>query len=248
IRGFTSYWHLRIEARHALGDHARELEDVGRLRARFPEDPDLPRLEMNALAALGREDALLARIEAGRATGDERILPWLGWVVEELEAHGHPALADRVLERALSIQMSRSTGGNGAGFNDSQAARLLYLAGRWEEAGRLWERLAAENPEALEYRARLGVLAARQGDRAEAERVDKWLEQIDPAAFDLRGGPLVWRARIATHLGERDQALRLLRQALEGGLRHGYLLLHVDVDLEPLRDERVFHGLIQPRG
>jgi len=46
-----------------------------------------------------------------------------------------------------------------------------YQAERWEEAKSVFAALATEHPDSINYRGRLGTLASRRGDRAEAERI-----------------------------------------------------------------------------
>ena len=55
------------------------------------------------------------------------------------------------------------------------------------------------------------------------------------------------RARIAAALGEPDEAVALVRDALASGYRHS-LALHRDVYLEPLRDYPPYQELTRPRG
>lgn len=251
IREFPSYWHLRIEARHSLGDHAAELADVQELRARFPADRDVPRMELVALAALGRSDELLGRVHTALATGDPRVTPWLDWLAQELLAHGHARTAREVVQAGLAYFGAPPPSADERSWLAARA-RLLEMAGRWDAARSIWERLAARYPEHQEYRARLGVLAARRGDRAEADSIDAWLggfgSSFGAGPFDVNGGPLIWRARIAAQLGERDRATALIRRALDGGMRHGYLLLHAVKDLDPLRGYPPFDALLRPRG
>lgn len=249
IKDFPSYWHLRIETRHSMGDHAGELRDVRELRARFPADRDVPRMELIALAALGRSDELLARVHTALATGDRRVTPWLAWLAQELIAHGHRKTAERVVEAGLDHFQAPPPAGDER-FWLAARARLLEAAGRWEAARSVWEGLAARHPENDEYAAHLGVLAARRGDRTEAERIDARLRAAargPGAVFDPNGGPLIWRARIAAQLGERERATALIGEALDRGMRHGYLLLHAVRDLDPLRGYAPYDELLRPR-
>ncbi len=50
----------------------------------------------------------------------------------------------------------------------------------------------------------------------------------------LRGSHTLWRARIAALLGNRDEAVQILRPAFREGVGHG-LWIHIDADLESLR-------------
>jgi len=55
------------------------------------------------------------------------------------------------------------------------------------------------------------------------------------------------RAFIASSLGEKDVAVKMLREAYAHGLRHD-MESHIDVDLEPLWDYPPFQKLIEPKG
>ena len=48
-------------------------------------------------------------------------------------------------------------------------------------------------------------------------------------------------------LGEREQAVALLREAFSQGLQHG-LQLHLTTDFDALRDYPPFQELLRPRG
>jgi predicted Zn-dependent protease len=113
------------------------------------------------------------------------------------------------------------------------------------EARALFEELASEQPENVELLGHLGTIAARRGDRAEAERIATAL--ASSAQPYLRGGNTLWRARIAAQLGEHEQALHLLREAFSQGQRYG-LWLHTDPDLGPLRNLSSFRELVRPKG
>jgi tetratricopeptide (TPR) repeat protein len=248
IKDFPSYWHLRVVSRHSLGDHAKELEDVGQLRARFPGDRDVGRMELVALAALGRSDELLAGVREAVAIGDRRVTVWLDWVAQELLAHGHSNIAREVLEVGLAHFNAFPTGGDRVGR--AARARLLQVAGMHDEAQSAWEQLLELNPESDVYRARLGILAARSGDRAKARRIDAWLAEFGTrtgsVVFELNGGALAWRARIAAQLNEPDLATALIREALDRGWPNSYPLLHAMQDLEPLFGHAGFSAVLRP--
>ena len=132
----------------------------------------------------------------------------------------------------------------------SVSARLnevecLWLAERWQEARPLADAAVQQapiNPYAKGYRA---ILAARSGDRAVTEAVDRALADEDDVR---RRGTCSWlRACIAAQLGERDRAVALLREAFA----HGFAdlrWLHVYIFLEPLHGYPPFEELIKPQG
>jgi hypothetical protein len=91
----------------------------------------------------------------------------------------------------------------------------------------------------------LGVIAAATGDHTQARRIfDEMPESDSPSAPALRG---YWRACIASHLGEKDRAIELLKESYASGRRYGFED-HIDIDLEPLWDHPPFQELIEPKG
>lgn len=89
-------------------------------------------------------------------------------------------------------------------------------------------------------------MATRDGDRAGAERVSEWLgAQKRPY---LWGEAEFWRARIAALLGERDEAVRLLRQAFAEGYPAADPRIHAQADFERLRGYAPFDALVAPGG
>jgi len=63
----------------------------------------------------------------------------------------------------------------------------------------------------------------------------------------LNGYHIYCRARIAAILGEQQQAVELLREAIAQGRVYG-LGFHTNIDLEGLRDYPPFIELMRPKG
>ncbi len=123
-------------------------------------------------------------------------------------------------------------------------ARALYLAKRWDEAHPIFEKLAAENLDNIDYKGFLGTLAARRGNREKALEIFNELQQTDqPYLF---GEHTYWCARISSLLGDREQAVVLLKEAFAQGYESP-IDLHRDMDLESLRDYPPFQELVRPK-
>ena len=114
------------------------------------------------------------------------------------------------------------------GFHVSGMAGFERL-GRNAEARSFLDMLAAED--SLAYAEHLGILAARDGDRGEAESALSWLAARPDG--DPEGLHPWAEARIAAELGDVERALTLLRRALD--VNGEYALLHRDHDLRALR-------------
>jgi hypothetical protein len=107
-----------------------------------------------------------------------------------------------------------------------------------------YEALHKESPDEIGILGFLGVLAARRGDKQEALRISSLLENIDrPYLFGVH---TFWRARIASLLGDKENAVRLIREALAQG--RSYTVFHPMMDFEPLQDYPPFKELIKPKG
>jgi tetratricopeptide (TPR) repeat protein len=268
-QGAPTYWAVQTGARHALGDYRAELADARAGRRRFPDALSVRADELRALAARGDVAALAARLDESLTLSPES--EWTPADVAlltalELRAHGHEQAAGAVLERAAGWLATRSPDELAAGVRYRHALALThYLAGRLDEAQRLFTRLLADAPrgpaahaalgvgpgslgdlpDAITYRGYLGVLAARRGDGAAARRLVQALAaERGPYLF---GRPAVWRARIHALLGERDQAVALLREGLSQGF-HFNPRFHPDVALDVLRDYPPFRELTRPKG
>jgi uncharacterized Zn finger protein len=123
-------------------------------------------------------------------------------------------------------------------------AQGLGVAERWDEAAPIHETLARETPDDLDCVGTLGILAAHRGERAQALRVSEKLRRLERPY--LMGENTLMRARIAAGLGEKDQAVELLRTAFAEGVYHD-IVPHRDMELTPLRGYPPFEELIEAR-
>ena len=81
-------------------------------------------------------------------------------------------------------------------------------------------------------------------DREEAIRLSEELKKIDrPYSF---GNHTYWRARIVSVLGDKEQAVALLRESFTQGKVFGSYLFS-EPDFIPLKDYKPFKALIQPK-
>jgi tetratricopeptide (TPR) repeat protein len=242
------HWMTLMEALHMTGDYRRELSEARRARAIHPEAMRMLLNEVRALAALGRLDEIDRRLDESLLLPSEDGLgaPWLmGSVAAELRAHGHREASLGAAGRAVDWFASRPHDEAETSSHRAGLALTLYVAEQWNEARSLFEELAAVTPHDVNFQGYLGVLAARRGDREEALRISDRLEGMaDRYEF---GRDLYWQACIAAQLGERERAMVLLREAHARG-RPFLVLLHADMDLEPLHDYPPFQDFIRPKG
>ena len=214
----------RMAALHQLGRYGEELRLARELARRYPAWAPFGRRdawaslranELMALAGLGLGDSvrsLLARWK-GAAESYGRLSPGSGaWVAGlELMAHGHEAEGREILETALA-EYRKQRDGDRPRIEEAWIASWL---GRLPEAHGL---AAAGLPTArtaedsLAWLGALGSIAALEGKRAEATHYDSVLAVAASRSF-VAGAASFRRAEIASSLGDRAGAVRLLEAA-----------------------------------
>ena len=230
-----------------LGRHEEEVAATYEGRELFADQMALRGYEVRGLAALGR-------VEDVRRVIDESLELQPGgwnagrvmWVAAlELRAHGHPAEARGVAEKALDWGRTQPQQEAARSDNRWLTAGMLYVLGRWEEAKQLYLQLAQKEPEDLDSLGRLGAIAVHTGDSATAERRYRELLSLDrPFLF---GQHLYNAARIAAVRGEQERAVELIREALAQGFSWD-ISVHREPDFESLRDYHPFQELLRPKG
>ena len=240
-----SFWDNLGFAYHLAGDYRQELNVVRRGRKLFPEELLLVESEARSLAALGRVNELMRRLDEALALPPSAFVTSGGvmeHVAKELLVHGQVETASVVSARALAW-WSKQPGGDSTLASRLALASVNYTAARYDRSRDVVTMLAHSfpaNPDVLGYQ---GVLAARRGDRETALKADTTLGALREPY--LGGANTLWRARIAALLGERDRAITLLRQAFaEGKL---YLDVHDNIDLRSLHDSPAFQELMRPQ-
>jgi serine/threonine-protein kinase len=232
-------------AHHALGEYGEELAVARRGLVAVPGYLHLENEEAFALAALGdtAEAAGLADAWLARRSDQHELEPQKAECVAlELRAHGHPEAGQALMERVEGWYMRHHSDESGGKdwipclwFHFGPA----YYLGRWEVARALYGRRLARDTGDFLAHAALGALAARRHDRAEQERMDRWLASQPEAIASYV------RARIALLAGDTTAAWQLLRKSREQGLLQPD---HIDPDLEPLRSDSTYQELYRPQG
>ncbi len=242
-----NYWGVLTTAHRMLGSHKQELKAARRGRKQFPESLRMLYYEAAALAALGRVEDIDRLYEESKSLAPS--VPYSPGTVmlragRELRAHGFREDSVRVLNQALQWFESRTSPEITSEDNRSDRALTLYILDRLDEAKGLLDGLRADFPAKVNYLGGLGTAAARKGEKEEALRISKELEE-DKRPY-LFGGPTYWRARIAALLGDKEGAVSLLRQAIKQGF--SYANLQSIVDFESLAGYPPFVQLMKPKG
>ena len=253
MRGYPYYYLLLAGAHHVLGDHERELEAAVRGREQYAGLRYML-FEVRALAALGRVEQLNERL-------DQSLNMMAGWssgwtpgdlmlaAAAEMRAHGYKAEAHPILDRAVAWHEERPPEEAATANHRYGYALSLCESERWDEADLLFRELSAEFPTSVTYRGYLGVIAARRGDTEAAKAIDEQLAAVDRPY--LLGFHTYWRGRIAAVLGDRESAVRLLRDAIAAGFpyfRGSQYRFHSVIDFESLVDYPSYQELVRPKG
>jgi hypothetical protein len=249
----------RLAALHQLGRYAEELQLARDLSRRYPAWSPFGRRqarvsfetnELMALAGLGAGDsvrALLARWEAvpeSHWRGGTGTRAWVAGL--ELMAHGREAQGREVLETALVEYRNQRVGD----VPHIEEAWISSWLGRLAEARGLAAAglgAARWTEDSLAWLGALGSIAALEGKRAEATRYDAMLAAAASRSF-VAGAAAFRRAEIASSLGDRAGAVRLL-EAARANTRGDAAYVHVHrwPYFATLRGYAPFERFLRPR-
>jgi tetratricopeptide (TPR) repeat protein len=193
---------------HQLAEQYREgLEAAREGLRRFPEDLELARLEIRALAAMGRTtevDPLLERLtsfppgqqlhEAGLSNPGSTLRTLAG----DLSRLGYGSRAEELAQQSLAWYR-----GQPPGTYAQELGEALLVAGRTDEALTHLQALVQQTPDSLDAHGAYGVALAMTGEAEGAREEARWLEGLDQPY--LRGRETLWQARIAAQLGAVDE-------------------------------------------
>ncbi|MBI5267117.1 MAG: protein kinase [candidate division Zixibacteria bacterium] len=249
------YWIYFAQAYHLLGEHKEEFATIREGRRRFPAGVEMYNAELTALAALGKMGELRELIERRPALpGDVSLTApatpagSMRTAAIELRAHGHEDEAMKLLEEAVRWFEAQPPETIIKEMKEGYAY-ALYCSRRWDKARVVYEELAREFPrdsaKGRDYVARLGFIAARQGDRARATEVSEWLRKLKVPY--LYGEPAYARACIAAILGDKEQAITLLKESFLQGKAFS-TDIHSDLNFESLWGYPPFIEFLKPKG
>jgi predicted Zn-dependent protease len=233
-------------ANHLLGRHDEELRVARIARSLFPTSFISRNDELIALAALGHLDELRRAADDTQtvaARGDQTPAVSMRVAAEELRAHGRRDESIAFARRAVAWYRNRPADYLAVPANRFLLAQSLYVAEQWTEASAIVSTLMREQPKSVAYAALGGAVAARMNNRNAALRYAAVLEQ---APSEPGGITELRRAQLAALVGERDQAVALLRDAFARGLSMS-AGLHRQMDLESLRGFSPFDDLMKPK-
>ena len=235
-------------AYHLAGDFAREAAHVALARQRYPNIPGFMVLALRSLAGLRNGPAALALADTILRGSDEATgLAGLNAVslgAWDVEAHGDTASTRKLLDMGLQWVTSR----NAVAPHSRAMHRALGVA--WLDLAQLDSatvHLTAALPDTsragIGTRGYLAIAYARRGDTARARAISDSLAG-SVREWDLGETPY-WRAGILATLGEKTEAVRLLRTAHQQG--QSKAAWHYLPPLRALRGFSEFEALIRPQ-
>jgi len=252
---------VAANAYHLLDRYEEELATARRLREVLRESLDGMILEARALVGLVRMDELDALLSDMLLNRDcaECIFIATSEVILELRRHGHRDASIRVVERALSwyesSELEHTELGNPHGAES--LAVLMVLVGRANEGYESLLATIGDAPESPGKWMSIARAAAWAGDFETAREMAGRLEKAEGDAVPGFVSAYI-RARLAALLGERDEAIRLLRESIVRGLggpnwfhrptMDWYWILHRDPDFESLWGDPEFQEIVRPKG
>lgn len=212
----------------ALGriDFVSSLRESRLAVALSPEDPDVLAYVSRILVCLGSADEALQLADRSIALDPlnpvsyhrkSEVLAYLRRYPQAIEA-GRKALELAPERRGVHIRIGDA----------------LLLLGQAGQAKTEYEAISADDPFQL---ARLALLAARIGDRLQAERTIVQMRQQYGATTSYQYG------EIYAQLGDRDRAFAELDNAIEAK-DAGIVILKVDPFLDPIRNDPRYAALV----
>jgi serine/threonine protein kinase/tetratricopeptide (TPR) repeat protein len=243
-----SYWSVYANAYFMLGQYKNALKVARESRKYNPDLMSALWLEMRAYIALGKIDKVNELLEESR-----KLPPQLGWSAGRLmynagyflRFYGHRQEAAEMLDGAIKYFKNLPEKEAEARTNRFYLADSLYERKQWEEATLLYKALWEEDSENdIKSLGRIGLIAIRLGNMEESERTSVTLKTL-PWSYP-RGYHTFYRARIAAVMGEKEEAVRLLREAFSQG--YPFSNLYNVIDFELLKDYLPYVEFMNPKG
>jgi DNA-binding SARP family transcriptional activator len=256
----VGYWGGITGALHMLGRHTEELATADRM----PGSAPLTRAwyRASAMAALGRPTAALGVLDSALPLPVETInniglapftdgrpqydaTPgWIAWwVARELAVHGDTTASRQAAMRSVAWYRSRPAEERATFEERLVLSWALEIVGQLADADTVARHLLADDSANVDVVGELASLAARRGDTARADSLDRWLAAQSVARVGWSAD--VYRAHLAALLGRRDDAVARVREALDHGAWPTWI--HLDPALATLRSRADFVALTRPR-
>jgi TolB-like protein/tetratricopeptide (TPR) repeat protein len=231
-------------AYHLAGDYRAEMARLDRGRREFPTYRAAVTEQIRAAAGLrdaargiAISDTLLRSASDPNAMAVQNAVQYGAW---EFAAHGDTATERRLTEMTLAWFSSHPSA-KPTPARDRSVAIAWLTAGNLDSSLVYFQRARRDTADLVSAGA-LGLIAARRHDSARARAIADSLGQ-HRRKWDRGASPL-WRASILAELGEREEAVVLLKMARQLG--QGMEGWHANLALASLHGYPPFEALIKP--
>jgi len=248
VRHGNWYYDVLCQALHGLGNYDRELQVANTQRQQYSTDLFPLRNQVRALAALGRVSEIDSIIQTSQSMpSQEALTPAVVMLTAalELDAHGQPADAHRVGAGLVRWLERRSNDPTSKSQQIADLAQAYCVAGKCQDARVIADELSAVAPTDDYSIMMLGIAAARDGDRATANRA---LHELESMRVPYALGRIKFeQATILATLGDRQRAFELLLESISEGMPLQEDVNHAEYGLENLRNYQPFQALLKSR-
>lgn len=228
-------------ALHMLGKYRASLKAADAAMQRAGGQVEAIGMKIANLAALDRLDEINRLADEVELEANSKLTQPPGAILSnasnELLVHGHPAEARIMAGRAAAWYLAH----DGA---IGPTVHALLRSGDVREAAAVLDTAAAKDTTLL--LSTRALVAIAQGDRKKAQQMDAQIASRPRGPADERGNRQLLRARIAATLGEKERAVRFLREAIANGAPFG-IAMHGDPMLHVLAGYKPYDDLMKPR-
>jgi tetratricopeptide (TPR) repeat protein len=160
------------------------------------------------------------------------------WTANELAVHGYREESINAIGFAIDWYLSHPDK-----EKLFELAQAYYIAEQYDQSQEILEDLLLEDSTNIDCIGLLGANAARKGDKELSEKISKELANFQ--RLYLYGKNTCWQARISAILGDKDNAVQLVRNAVAQGF--DYYSIHEIIDFVTLHNYPPFMDLIEPK-
>jgi tetratricopeptide (TPR) repeat protein len=251
VKEWLLFWGLYEYAHYMLGEYKKEIEIARQAQKSFPDDRAPIRWEIRAQAALGRTaeiDRLLMKLQTLPSLPDRALYSNCYEAGRALRVHGYRKESAEYFERAFAELRNRPESEKASVIYRSDLVNCLMALDKWDEARDEIEALDKADPDNLSHQFLGALIAAKLGNREEAQRISDELGRVEqpyPLSFIIP----FYQGGIAAFLGEKDKAVKFLQKAHAHGLGFGTAnMFPFNQALEPLFDYPPFKEFVKPKG
>ncbi|MFC1559146.1 protein kinase [Gemmatimonadota bacterium] len=241
IRNWSGWSNQVTSALSMVGKHEEAIELAREQRRRQPDSWVCYAIEVRQLAHMGKVEEILSLFEESK-----RLQPTTSYssgmllrsrAAPRLRGYGYRDEAKRVMEIALNWY--ENEGAEDTNRYRSSIANALYFLERWEEARVIYAEL---NRETGRYQQYLGWIAVHLGNVEEAHMWGRQLAAYTDTLTYQRYYSRKNQAKLAALLGDSEEAVQLLQQAINEGQDYTPMLPR-ELEFEGLSGYSSFNAL-----